>query len=55
MIAVNQAGLGSASKTAHASNLVTSERKEQDKAAFCPFRKLLDVRRIHASTNPGSR
>lgn len=32
-IAVNQAGLGLASKTAHASNLVTGERRKQDKAA----------------------
>lgn len=53
--AVNQAGLGLASETARVSNLVPSARKEQDKAALCPFRRLLDVRMIHVSTDPGSR
>lgn len=55
VIAVSQADLGLAHQTAHASNPVTSERKEQDKAAFSPFRQPLGERRIHASTNPRSR
>lgn len=37
VIVVNQAGLGLASKIAHATQLVTDERKEQDKAALCCF------------------
>lgn len=40
---MNQTGLGLASKTAHVSYLVTSEKKEQDNAAFYGFRRLLDV------------
>lgn len=37
VIVVNQAGLGLASKIAHATQLVADERKEQDKAALCCF------------------
>lgn len=54
MIPVNQAGLGFASKTACARNQVASETEEKDKAAFYPFRRLLNIRRIQANTNPSS-
>lgn len=48
MILVNEASMRLVSKTASASNQVASETKEKEKAAFYPFRRLLNKRRIHA-------